>query len=149
MNYYPSEWVAAFLDKEPESRKEKAINVARSMGFNIKKLDVNTSGFTWEISEDGKTLIQPLSSIKGLGNAAIREIVDHRPFNTIEEFLFDEDISEKKLLACVKSLNKNNKIDVKLTKEYCKDQKRIYTHKNCKPEWCDECQNLTGYLVNY
>ena len=27
-----------------------------------------------------------------------------------EEFLFDEDISEKKLLACVKSLNKNNNI---------------------------------------
>ena len=47
------------------------------------------------------------------------------------------------------SLNKNNKIDVKLTKEYCKDQIRIYVHKNCKSEWCDECQNLTGYLVNY
>ena len=47
------------------------------------------------------------------------------------------------------SLNKKNKIDVKLTKEYCKDQIRIYTHKNCKSTWCDECQNLTGYLVNY
>ena len=41
------------------------------------------------------------------------------------------------------------KVDVKLTKEYCKDQMRIYTHKNCKPIWCDECQNLEEYLVNY
>jgi len=116
LNYYPSEWVAAFLDKEPESRKEKAINVARSMGFGIKKLDINTSGFTWEISEDGKTLIQPLSSIKGLGDAAIKEIVDHRPFNTIEEFLFDDrmlysKVNKKSIDALVRSQALNELID--------------------------------------
>ena len=36
-----------------------------------------------------------------------------------------------------------------MAKEYCKEQILKYDHKNCKPEWCDECQNLTGYLVNY
>ena len=46
-------------------------------------------------------------------------------------------------------LNENNKIDVKLAKEYCEYQLRIYTHKNCKPVWCDECQNLKEYLINY
>ena len=46
-------------------------------------------------------------------------------------------------------LNKKNKIDVKLTKEYCKEQIRVYTHDNCKPIWCDECQVLKEYLVNY
>ena len=46
-------------------------------------------------------------------------------------------------------LNKKNRMDVKLTEEYCEYQMRIYTHKNCKPVWCDECQNLTEYLVNY
>ena len=116
LNYYPSEWVAAFLDKEPEARKEKAINIACSMGFNIQKLDVNTSGFTWEISEDGKTLTQPLSSIKGLGNAAIKEIVDHRPFNTIEEFLFDDrmlysKVNKKSVDALVRSQALNGLMD--------------------------------------
>ena len=89
--------MAAFLDKEPESRKEKAINIAKSSGFKIKGLDVNSSGRVWEISEDGKTLIQPLSSIKGLGVAAIDQIVAHRPFNKVEEFLFNEDIIYSKL----------------------------------------------------
>ena len=97
LNYYQSEWMAAFLDKEPESRKEKAINIAKSFGFEIKELDVNSSGRVWEISEDGQTLIQPLSSIKGLGDAAIDQIVAHRPFNKVEDFLFSEEIVYSKL----------------------------------------------------
>jgi DNA polymerase III alpha subunit len=97
LNYYQSEWLAAFLDKEPESRKEKAINIAKSLGFGIKELDVNSSGRVWEISEDGKTLIQPLSSIKGLGDAAIDQIVAHRPFSKVEDFLFSEEIVYSKL----------------------------------------------------
>jgi len=97
LNYYPAEWMAAFLDKEPEKRKEKAINIAKSFGFQIKPLDINTSGTVWEISDDGKTLIQPLTSIKGLGEAAIAQILDNRPFETIEEFLFNDDIVYSKL----------------------------------------------------
>lgn len=97
MHYYTPEWVAAFLDKEPDTRKERAINVAKSNGFGIEALDLNTSGEVWEISEDGKTLIQPLTSIKGLGEKAIEQIIDNRPFNTVEEFLFNEKIVYSKL----------------------------------------------------
>tara|TARA_R100001480_G_scaffold53138_2_gene66381 strand:- start:300 stop:1949 length:1650 start_codon:yes stop_codon:yes gene_type:complete len=97
LNYYQSEWMAAFLDKEPESRKEKAINIAKSFGFKIKELDINSSGRVWEISKDGTTLIQPLSSIKGLGDAAIDQIVTHRPFKKVEDFLFSEEIVYSKL----------------------------------------------------
>ena len=97
LNYYPSEWMAAFLDKEPESRKERAINTAKSMGFGIEPLNINTSGTVWEISDDGKTLIQPLTSVKGLGEKAIEQILEHRPFNTVEELLFNENIVYSKL----------------------------------------------------
>jgi len=97
LNYYPAEWMAAFLDKEPEKRKERAINIAKSFGFNIEKLSINTSGTVWEISLDGKTLIQPLTSIKGLGAAAIDQILEHRPFDNIEELLFNEEIVYSKL----------------------------------------------------
>ena len=97
MNYYPAEWMAAFLDKEPETRKEKAINVAKAHGFSIEPLNINTSGSVWEISEDGKTLIQPLTSIKGLGEKAIEQIIENRPFHKIEDFLFNEGIVYSKL----------------------------------------------------
>jgi len=98
LNYYPSEWMAAFLDKEPESRKEKAINIAKSYGFKIKKAAINTSGAVWEIdANDSKTLIQPLSSLKGLGDKAIEQILLHRPFYTVEELIFNEEIVYSKL----------------------------------------------------
>jgi len=97
LNYYPAEWVAAFLDKEPETRKEKAINIARSLGFKVQKVDINMSDRDWTIAPDGETLVQPLSSIKGLGDAAIDQILMHRPFNTAEELLFNEECSYSKL----------------------------------------------------
>ena len=96
-NYYPAEWMAAFLDKEPESRKEKAINIAKKFGFNINPVNINKSMADWTIDEDGKTLIQPLTSIKGLGEKAIEQIIEHRPFNTVEELLFNKEITYSKL----------------------------------------------------
>jgi len=97
LNYYPAEWMAAFLDKEPESKKERAINIAKLYGFNIEPLNINTSGVYWEISADNKTLVQPLTSLKGLGDKAIEQIIANRPFETIEEFLFNENITYSKL----------------------------------------------------
>jgi len=97
LTYYKAEWIAAFLDKEDAKNKEYAINLAKSMGFKIEPLNLNTSGMVWEISEDGETLIQPLSSIKGLGEVAIQQIFNNRPFKTVEDFIFNENIVYSKL----------------------------------------------------
>jgi len=97
LNYYPVEWLAAFLDKEPETRKERAIATAKSFGYNVQPLNVNTSGVRWDISEDNRTLLQPLTSIKGLGEVAIQQIIENRPFNTVEDFLFNPDVKYSKL----------------------------------------------------
>jgi DNA polymerase-3 subunit alpha len=97
LNYYPECWMAAFLDKEPESRKEAAISLAQKAGFQIENIDINTSTTQWEISDDGKTLIQPFSSIKGLGDKAIEQIINNRPFSSPEELLFNENIVYSKL----------------------------------------------------
>ena len=42
-------------------------------------------------------MIQPLTSIKGLGEKAIEQILNHRPFHKIEDFLFHEEIVYSKL----------------------------------------------------
>jgi len=95
--HFEAEWMAAFLDKEPEKRKAKAVNLAKNFGYNLKRVDINSSGRTWEISEDGKTLIQPLTAIKGLGDKAIDQILLNRPFEDVEGFLFNENIVYSKL----------------------------------------------------
>jgi DNA polymerase III subunit alpha len=94
---HPAEWCAGFLRKEPEKRKEQALNLVKAAGFNIKLIDINSSGTDWEISEDQSTLIQPLTSIKGLGNQTIEEILKHRPFQKIEDMLFNKDVAYRKL----------------------------------------------------
>jgi len=94
--YYNAEWACAFLDKEPESRKEKAINIAKSWGYSIKPLNINTSGRRWT-PQDDTTLIAPLTTIKGLGDAAIDEIIEKRPFTSVEHLLFDGGVVARKL----------------------------------------------------
>lgn len=76
---------------------EKAINIASSLGYQILPPDINTSGRVWEITKDGQGFIQPLTSIKGLGEKAVEQILEHRPFNTIDELLFHEEVSYSKL----------------------------------------------------
>jgi DNA polymerase-3 subunit alpha len=97
LTYYEPEWLAAFLDKEPESKKENAINIAKSLGYEIAPVEVNTSGRTWEIDQSGKLLIQPLTSIKGFGESAMEQILNNRPFTDIEDFLFREEVRYAKL----------------------------------------------------
>jgi len=118
--HYPAEWLAAFLTKEPEDRKEAAISLAKYYGYNIKGLDINLSGTKWEVDSDGKTLIQPLSSIKGLGDTAMAEIMKHRPFRDVEHLLFSEDIvysklNKKALDALTRSGAMNNLMDKRFT----------------------------------
>ena len=95
-NYFPAEWTASFLEREPEHRKEKAINLAKQHGFTIQDIDVNTSGMHWEIMENN-TLVAPLTTIKGLGVKAIEQILANRPFHTVEDFIFNENIVYSKL----------------------------------------------------
>ena len=93
--YYQDAWVSAFLDHEPEKRKEAAINIARSFGYKVKGLDINTSGTRWEVV-DGQ-LISPLTTSKGLGDAAIEEIIAKRPFESVEDLLFDKGVVARKV----------------------------------------------------
>ena len=95
MTYYEGEWLASYLDHESDKKKEKAIAVAKSLGYKIKPVNINTSGKRWEIQD--KTLYSPLTAIKGLGDAAMQQIVANRPFKTAEEFLFHPDVTYSKL----------------------------------------------------
>ena len=69
----------------------------RSLGYRVERPNINESGQVWEISDEKKALVQPLTSIKGLGMAAIEQILENRPFMNAEDLLFREDISYSKL----------------------------------------------------
>lgn len=125
LNYYPAEWLAAFLNKEPETRKEKAINIVKNLGYKIQEVNINLSGRSWDVAQDG-SLVQPLTSIKGLGDKAMDQIIEHRPFKNVEELLFNENISYSKL-------NKKS-LDVLVRSGAC-DSISDQRFKHCKHLW--------------
>jgi len=100
LRYHPDQWVAAFLEREQDDddKKNISLSLARNDGYSIDNVDINTSGLRWEISAMApKTLVPPLSSIKGIGDAAIDEIVQFRPFASISELLFHPTMSYRKV----------------------------------------------------
>ena len=97
MTYHEGEWLAAFLDKVSDKKKESAIAVAKTLGYKISQLDINKSGKQWEYDEEEHALLQPLTTIKGLGDAAMEQLVLNRPFHTAEDFLFHPDVTYSKL----------------------------------------------------
>lgn len=98
LTYHENEWIAAFLDKETENdeNKSEAVNIIKSFGFKIEKPDINFSdGLCWKV--EGKSAYPPLVAIKGLGEAAIREIMNCRPFKNIDDILFNPNLPAAKV----------------------------------------------------
>jgi len=97
LHYYPLEWLAAFLDKEPEGKKEVAITTVKSFGYNIEKADINKSGPFWTFDKASNSLIQPLVNIKGVGTKALEEIIKNRPYIVIEDIMFNDNVDGRKM----------------------------------------------------
>ena len=112
-HYYQAEWLAAYLEKNNDDEaKQIAISRVKAAGFSVSLPDINTSQAKWTISEDGNELILPLSSIKGLGDKAVDEIINNRPFVSVEELLFNENISYRALnKRCLDVLARSHALD--------------------------------------
>ena len=92
--YFPTEWVCAYLNKETGDGKENALNVVAQLGYKIGKVDINHSQEGWSV-KDGE-LLPPLTMLKGFGEKASMEIFNNRPFDSLEQLLFNENISYQK-----------------------------------------------------
>lgn len=86
--YYPEEWLAAFLDFEPEKKKADAIMLVRSFGYKIRVADINISQGKWVFDSSTNSFVQPLVAVKGVGEKAIKEIFKTRPYSCIENLLY-------------------------------------------------------------
>jgi DNA polymerase-3 subunit alpha len=85
--HFPLEWAAAYLNKDlgKPALMERNISKVRSYGFNIRTVDINVSGTEWLI--DGNDLVQPLTSVKGLGEKVATSIMSHRPIKYFSSFI--------------------------------------------------------------
>lgn len=93
--YYEEEWLCAYLEamSSNDKKRAKAFADVKKMGYTIIPLDVNYAEKTWTILP-GKRFMPSFLSCKGIGVAAIDEIIKIRkenggPFNTIQDMLWN------------------------------------------------------------
>jgi len=91
--HYEKEWLATALQSASSSPKElaKTISEIKALGFRFSKHDVNYSGKEWQFSEDAGAFVPPLGSVKGIGSAAVEEIMANRPYKNLQEMLYDNE----------------------------------------------------------
>jgi len=109
--YYENEWLATVLQSENGNPKgqTKIIAEIKSHGFEFSKIDVNYSGDVWTFSDKIKAFVPPLSSVKGIGAAAMAEIIRLRPYASLLDMFYDTDgvwKHSKMNKACLTSLCK-------------------------------------------
>ena len=91
--YYEEEWLSTVLQSENNNPKglQKTIAEIKSYGYTFIDPDANYSGKEWQYSSDIKSFVPPLSSVKGVGDVAMNELIEKRPFKSLRDFLWDGD----------------------------------------------------------
>jgi DNA polymerase-3 subunit alpha len=96
LTYYEDEWVCAYMESmsnSPESRA-KAFSEVKSLGYQIVPIDINLANTGWTVLP-GKRLMPSMTSCKGVGDSALEEILQNRPYTSIESLLWDENFQWK------------------------------------------------------
>lgn len=92
LTHYEEQWLCAYLESmsnNPDDRSQ-AFGEIKAMGYQVVPIDINHATSGWTILP-GKRFMPSLSSCKGVGDSAINEIEEFRPYDTFENLLWAED----------------------------------------------------------
>ena len=111
-HYYPVEFYASVLSIQ--DNKERCINymhvIEEQFGITTVHPDINKSGEFFTPNPDNNTILFGLNSIKGVGDAALKELIAKQPYKDMSDLL---ERTEKKVI--------NKKVMEALIKAGCFD----------------------------
>ena len=89
LTYFEEEWLCAYLESMSgtDDKRAKAFSEVKALGYKIVNVDINYATHSWTIL-DGKRFMPSFLSCKGVGSAAIEELIENRPYKSIEEMLW-------------------------------------------------------------
>jgi DNA-directed DNA polymerase III PolC len=92
MTYYEEQWMSAYLEAYSKTpvKRAKAFGEARALGYTIVPIDINHANLGWTVLP-GKKLMPSMTSVKGVGDTAVEELMSMRPIDNIEDLLWNED----------------------------------------------------------
>jgi DNA polymerase-3 subunit alpha len=90
--YHPKEWLATMLQSKTGNPKKlnKTITEVKRLGYKFAEVDINYSELEWTFSEEKQSFVPPLGAIKKVGDTAVDEIMEHRPYRNIKELLYND-----------------------------------------------------------
>lgn len=92
LTHYEEAWLISYLESmsnNPVSRS-KAFSEVRALGYQIVGIDINHATDEWT-ALPGKRFMPSFLSCKGIGSSAIEEIIENRPYKSIDDLLWNED----------------------------------------------------------
>ncbi len=109
--HYPTEFMCALLNSEdPNSDKAKEyLGECTKMGIEIRPPDVNTSNGDYSVISD-MCISTGFTAIKGIGDKAIENIIDNKPFLSLSNF-FEKTMGRVVNKRVVQSLSKAGAMD--------------------------------------
>lgn len=92
LKHHEEEWLTSYVESmlgNPENKAE-ALGYVKSLGYQVVPIDVNHADKGWQVLP-GKKFMPSLLSCKGVGETAADEIIETRPFTSLEDMLYNED----------------------------------------------------------
>lgn len=91
MTHYETDWLATCLQSENSNVESLAwmMSEIKQLGYRISQPDINHSTVEWSWSDKLSAFVPPLSSLKGVGESAVEEIMTNRPYKCLDDLLFD------------------------------------------------------------
>lgn len=89
---HEEEWLISYLESMSNNpvARAKAFGEVKAMGYQIVDIDINHATDEW-IALPGRKFMPSFLSCKGVGQSAIDEILENRPYKSIDDLLWNED----------------------------------------------------------
>jgi DNA polymerase III alpha subunit len=93
LTYHEAEWLCAYAETdsiEGEKKRDRALSEIKALGYEFAKIDINYATESWTILPN-KKFMPSFLTCKGIGESAIEEILQNRPYSSVHELLWNPD----------------------------------------------------------
>ncbi len=96
LTHHEEEWLSSYMAAMSSNSEKRitAFSEIKSMGYTITPIDINYATSDWTILP-GKKFMPSFLTCKGIGEAAIEELIANRPYNSVYDLLWNPDGSWK------------------------------------------------------
>lgn len=91
--HFETDWLSTILESATGNPDElaKTISEIKEIGYKFSPADINYSGLQWEYSEQAGAFVPPLTSLKGVGDTAVKEVMENRPYLCLDNLFWNDE----------------------------------------------------------